>query len=269
RATPEAAETAASTAEVPVTASPADVMAKIEPYVKERDPNWYREQLAPLGEEMERIDRQIRRLREFPADGRGMTGVLAMDQPGLRLTPENEIEQLGLRRVELERQIAKLEDTARRNDITPGALLAPSPDRTSLASRSRPALTPEEIEVLEKRREQLEGQLAEEKAHLRTAEEELQLAERDEVLHQQQFYRNPDYAFDDKGKAQLRALSTEVATRRAEVSAAQANVKALEEELRTLALALGPKPARLLTPEEQREAWQLRLRPRRDELAQT
>jgi chromosome segregation ATPase len=196
-----------------------------------------------------------------------MTGGLAMDRPGLRLTPENEIEQLGLRRLELARQIAELEDIARRNDIATGALVRASPDAMPVAPRTRQALTPQEIQELEKRRELLEAQLADEKAHLGTAEEELQLAERDDALHRQQFYSNPNYASDDKGKAQLQALSNEVAARRAEVSAAQASVEALEEELRTLERALGPEPARLLTPEEQREAWQKRLQPLRDELA--
>jgi hypothetical protein len=265
--TPTTPEAAAPTAEAPVTTPPADVMAKIEPYVKERDPNWYREQLAPLRAEMERIDGEIRQLREFRANGRGMTGGLAMDRPGLRLTPENEIEQLGLRRLELARQIAELEDIARRNDIATGALVRASPDAMPVAPRTRQALTPQEIQELEKRRELLEAQLADEKAHLGTAEEELQLAERDDALHRQQFYSNPDYASDDKGKAQLQALSNEVAARRAEVSAAQASVEALEEELRTLERALGPARARLLTPEEQRESWQQRLQPLRDELA--
>jgi hypothetical protein len=263
-AAPEAVEAAAPTAEVPVTTRPADVMAK---YVRERDPNWYREQLAPLRAEMEGIDGEIRQLREFRATGRGMTGGLAMDRPGLRLTPENEIEQLGLRRRELARQIGELEDSARRNDIAPGALLADSPYATPVAPRTRQALTAQEIQELEKRREHVEAQLAEEKEHLRTTEEQLQLAERDDVLHRQQFYSNPDYASDDKGKAQLAALASEVAARRAEVSAAQASVEALQEELRTLERALGPEPARRLTPEEQREAWQQRLRPLRDELA--
>jgi hypothetical protein len=84
-------------------------IAKTAPHVKERDPEWYRGQLELLRTELERTDGQIHRLREFRATGRGMMGGLVLDEPGLRLTPENEIEQLRLRRQQLQRRVDALE----------------------------------------------------------------------------------------------------------------------------------------------------------------
>lgn len=262
-----AVEAAAPNVDPPAARSSTAAIAKIEPYVKERDLGWYRGQFASLRAELERIDRLIRRLREFRATGRGMMSGIVLGEPGLRLTPENEIEQLGLHRRELQRQIDELEDTARRSDIEPGFLLASSPYVTSSATQSRPQLTPEEVDELEKQRTEVEAQLTQEKVHLEFAKKELELVERDDVLFRQQFYSNPGYTSDHKGRAQLAVLASELSAKREEVSVAQNKIEAFQEELQTLERAMGPKPAGPLTPEQQREAWQDRLRPLREQLA--
>ncbi len=242
-------------------------VAQLEPYMQEQDPNWYVEQLAPLRAELGRVDSEMARLREFRASGAGMMSGLVLDQPSLRLTPENEIEQLGLRRQELQRQIDELEDTARRNDIPPGFLLALSPYVAAPAVHARSRLTLTEVGELEKQRGEVEAQLAGERAHLEFAKKELDLIGRDFVLFRQQFYSNPGYASDSEGAARLASLASQGTAKREEVSAAQEKITALQEELQTFGRALGPKPAGPLTVEQQRVAWQERLRPLREELA--
>ncbi len=260
-------EAAAPSAEPRAAAFAGTAFAKLEPYVKERDPEWYRGQLGSLRAEVARVDTQIHRLRDFRATGRGMMGGLVLGEPSLRLTPENEIEQLGVRRQELQQQIDELEGNARRNGIAPGFLIAASPYMPALSAQTRPRLTPAEADELEEQRTEIEVQLAEEKAHLKVAQKQLDLIERDDVLFRQQFYSNPEYASDDKGKAQLTRLASRLTAKQDELSAAQEKIEAFQKELETLDRGLGPKPAAPLTPEQQREAWQEHLRPLREELA--
>ncbi len=270
--TPAAGEAPPQEAAVPsvesaTATSSAINVAQLEPYVKEKDPWWYAEQLAPLRAELAQIDSEIRRLRAFRATGYGMMSGLVLDQPSLRLTPENEIAQLSLQRRELQHQVDELADTARRNAISPGFLLPASPYLATLPAPPRPRLAPQQVDELEKQGEEAETHRAQQIAHLGVVKEEAELAERDYALFRQQFYSNPGYASDDKGRFRLAALAGQIAAKREEVSAAQENIDALEQGLETLARALGPQPAAPLPPELQREAWQERLRPLREELA--
>jgi hypothetical protein len=119
-----------------------------KPYVKEADPRWYLEQLDSARIELESIDSTAERIREFRKSGTGSTGGIALDRPGLRLSPENEVEQLARRRQELALQIAELEDTARHNGFPPGllrgSLSANAPPESALAPSEQPPLTPEQ-----------------------------------------------------------------------------------------------------------------------------
>jgi hypothetical protein len=129
-------------------ASPGQASVEREPYLKETDPRWYLEQLASARTELESIDSKAQRLREFRKSGMGMTGGITLDQPGLRFSPENEAEQLALRRQEIESQIAELEDTARHNGFSPGflrgSLSANAPRELPLSPEEQPPLTPEQ-----------------------------------------------------------------------------------------------------------------------------
>jgi len=101
---------------------PATPRAAAAPYVKQKDPKWYRERLAPLRAEAERIDSESRRLREFRASSRGTQAGIALGQNNIPLSPENQIQQLEARRREIQQQINAIEDQARHNGISPGSL---------------------------------------------------------------------------------------------------------------------------------------------------
>jgi len=119
-----------------------------KPYFKETNPHWYLEQMDSGRTELESIDSTAQRIREFRKSGMGMTGGITLDQPGLRLSPENEAEQLALRRKEIESQIAELEDTARHNGFPPGflrgSLSASPPLKRALGPKEQPPPTPEQ-----------------------------------------------------------------------------------------------------------------------------
>jgi hypothetical protein len=93
------------------------------PYQKELDPEWYRERLAPLETERDGINARIVAIRA------ALANPLAYQEPGLRLdrshlrlSPQNELALLEARRAELELQIRRILDEARRNWILPGLL---------------------------------------------------------------------------------------------------------------------------------------------------
>lgn len=129
-------------------AGPSQASIERKPYVKETDPHWYLEQMDSGRIELESIDGTAQRIREFRKSGMGMTGGITLDQPGLRLSPENEVQQLARRRQELESQIAELEDTARHNGFPPGflrgSLSANAPLERALGPNQKPALSPEQ-----------------------------------------------------------------------------------------------------------------------------
>ncbi len=242
-------------------------LAKVEPHVKEKDPSWYQTNLATWRAQLATIDSQVRRLREFRATGQGMTGGLILDQPGMRLSPENEIQQLGLERQQTEQQIADLMDTARRYEIAPGLLSAESPNAAAPGAQARPRFTRAERDALEDERTQAEAQLQEEKAQLDLANKEFDLTQREGTLFRSQFYSNPNYSSDSKGKGYVTALAGQQAAKQEQVEETQRRIAASETQLKALDRALGPRPAGPLTPEQQQEAWQARLRPQREELA--
>jgi hypothetical protein len=133
--------------ELRLAAGPGRAGKERKPYFKEADPRWYLEQLDSARIELESIDSTAQRIREFRKSGTGSTGGIALDRPGLRLSPENEVEQLARRRQELVSQIAELEDSARHNGFPPGlvrGLSANAPPERALAGSEQPPLTPEQ-----------------------------------------------------------------------------------------------------------------------------
>ena len=94
----------------------------------------------------------------------------------------------------------------------------------------------------EKQRKDLEAALALEKAHLDTLLKEQDLLQRDLALKQQQFFSNPNYAVDAQGKAELDALSGQIAAKQQEVQASKAKVAEMEAKLAKLKPAAPAKP---------------------------
>jgi len=112
-----------------------------------------------------------------------------------------------------------------------------------------------------------EKELAGVKQRLATARTDLELLGRDYDLQRQQFYSNPGYAGDSAGKARLDALEAQRNSKQQEVQQLQQDQAALEDKLKTLKAAAGPKPAEPTTPEQDRAAWVSKIRPLREELA--
>ncbi len=106
------AETASSTEEEE---------AASEPLPTEKDPSYWRERVEPLQQEIARLEQEIRRLS-------GLTGPLSPTQTGGGLNlaggggsfnPQQTLENLELRKQELESQLAAIVDEARRARVPP------------------------------------------------------------------------------------------------------------------------------------------------------
>lgn len=89
---------------------------------KEKDPNWYRTQLAPLHAELDRIDKEITKTREFVNGGHTAEGKLKINVFSVPMNPADHIAQLEKRKTEVQGKIDALEDLARHNGISPGAI---------------------------------------------------------------------------------------------------------------------------------------------------
>ncbi len=144
----------------PVTISRAAVVAA-EPLSPERNPLWYASQVAALEDELGSIAAAEERLREFRASG--STDTLPGTRLGLQLnapcdgfTTDNEIQQLALRRAEIEQQIAALENTAQQNDMPP-AVIRDAPE--IFAAAQKPLSPAQERVLLAERQAQLADEL--------------------------------------------------------------------------------------------------------------
>ncbi len=90
---------------------------------KEEDPvEKLRKRLTPLREEMDAVDTQLRSLRQNRSSGRTSGGGMDVSKTSGGMNTEDQIAQLEKRRGNLLRQIAAIEDEARRAGIAPGAI---------------------------------------------------------------------------------------------------------------------------------------------------
>jgi hypothetical protein len=90
-----------------------------------KDPEWYAEQAAALGNELERRQAQLREYRQALDDARSlreMTGGINLAEGDIGITPEAGIEILQRQVNEAQTELDALGDLARRNDIPPGTL---------------------------------------------------------------------------------------------------------------------------------------------------
>ena len=145
----------------PVAVSRATVFAA-QPLSPEKNPLWYASQVAALEDELASIAASEERLREFRTSG--STDTLPGTRVGLQLnapcdgfTTDNEIQQLALRRAEIEEQIAALEDTAQQNDMSP-EVIRDAPE--ILAAALKPSSPAQERAVLAEQQAQLADELS-------------------------------------------------------------------------------------------------------------
>src|ERR1700686_5035483 len=88
-------------------------------YSYEKDPAWYRRQLAPLQANVEKLDAQIAKLQEFIKGGNVSEAQrYRYTLPG---NPQDQLNQLEKKRQADAAKIDELQDRARHNGILPGA----------------------------------------------------------------------------------------------------------------------------------------------------
>jgi hypothetical protein len=124
----------------------------------EQDPVWYASQVESLYAELDSISSSEASLRDFRATGMtdpGATIGLQFDAPCDGITTDNAIDQLAIRRQEIEQQIDELQDTARQNGVSP-AVFQNAPE--ILQAAQKPLSPGQERAVLMERQRDLIGQ---------------------------------------------------------------------------------------------------------------
>jgi flagellar biosynthesis/type III secretory pathway chaperone len=116
----------------PVARRPAAVSRPLStasaPPSRENNPLWYAAQVESLYAELDSISSRAESLRDFRATGSdaGVTIGLQFDAPCEGITTDNAIEQLAIRRQEIEEQINELQDMALQNGVPPAVFQDPS-----------------------------------------------------------------------------------------------------------------------------------------------
>jgi hypothetical protein len=96
--------------------------AKAPALPKEKDPEWYRQQLAPLYAALDRINTQLAAAQAaVDGDSRGEGGV-SMNTRAPQGTPQEQVATLQNEQAQVQARIDALLDMARHNDIEPGDL---------------------------------------------------------------------------------------------------------------------------------------------------
>jgi hypothetical protein len=134
------------------------VSAASAPPSRENNPLWYAEQVKSLYAELERLSSTEESLRDFRDAGTdsGVTIGLRFDAPCEGFTTDNAIQQLAMRRQEIEQQLDDLQGTAEQNGVPPVVFQDPS----SVLQAARKLLSPaQERAALIERQSDLIGEL--------------------------------------------------------------------------------------------------------------
>jgi hypothetical protein len=125
----------------------------------QQDPVWYATQIEALNAELDSISSREASLRDFRAAGTttdpAVTIGLQFDAPCEGITTDNAIQQLAIRRQEIEQQIDALQDTAQQNEVSPAVFQNP---QEVLQAAQRPLSPGQERAVLIERQSDLIGQ---------------------------------------------------------------------------------------------------------------
>jgi hypothetical protein len=156
-------------------------------YVRSKDPNRYRKQLAELHKQLEATDAELKATAETIRTGRVGTSGFALDKPPEAATTGAGINILSKRRSELAEKIDELESEAVMNDITPGELRREIPESGSSTA------PPTEAEAEPPDLKEAEWTLEEQEERLKRAKNELDLLSRRLDLDQRDVYSNPNY----------------------------------------------------------------------------
>jgi hypothetical protein len=205
-----------------------------EHYSRTTDPTWYVKQISSLREEVEKIDAQVRGLRESLKTGKSVTSQMVLDQDTAGISPEAQVQVLQQRRSQLQRQIDDLEEEARKNDIGRGIL------RNTVVSDapvvSNPTGRPDAKET------RTVNALQDEREHLERLKGEIDLLQRNLDLQTRQIYSNPDARARRSGESTLASLKQEIVGKQQEMKSANEIVASLEDDLEDIRLKAASKP---------------------------
>ena len=132
--------------------------AASEPTSSEKDPLWYAARFESLSAELDSVSSREESLREFRATGTG-TGLhfgLQFNAPCEGYTTDNQIEQLAIRKQEIEQQIDDLQTTAQQNGVS-REVFQEAPE--ILQPAQKPLSPEQEKAALKERQSELNGQL--------------------------------------------------------------------------------------------------------------
>jgi hypothetical protein len=156
--TAQASATAPAQAMRPVAGSQVSRATSV-PAIAEQNPGWYAAQVESLDAELDGISSREASLRDFRAAGTttdpGVTIGLQFGAPCEGITTDNAIQQLAIRRQEIEQQIDQLQDTARQYGVSPAVFQNPA---EVLQAAQRPLSPGQEQAVLRERQSDLIGQ---------------------------------------------------------------------------------------------------------------
>jgi hypothetical protein len=199
-----------------------------EHYSRTKDPKWYAKQITSLREGVEKIDVQVRGLRESLKTGKGATSQMVLDQDTPGISPEAQVQVLQQRRSQLQRKIDDLEEEARKNDIGRGILrntvVSDAPVVSSLAGK------PDAKET------RTENALKNERERLERIKTEIDLLQRNLDLQTRQIYSNPDARARRSGESMLASLKQEIVAKQQEMEDANEIIASLEDHLEDLKL---------------------------------
>jgi hypothetical protein len=97
-----------------------NVSAKSKAISQEKDPAWYRRQLAPLRADIDKLDAQIAKMQAF-LKGENVSEQASL-HPKIIPSPQDQLKQLEEKRAKDVETVNDLLDRARHNDIAPGDL---------------------------------------------------------------------------------------------------------------------------------------------------
>jgi hypothetical protein len=197
-----------------------------EHYRRTKDPKSYVKQITSLREEVEKIDVQVRRLRESRKTGKGVTSQMALDQDTPGISPEAQVQVLQQRRNQLLGQIDDLEEEARKNDIGRGI------PRNTVDSDapvvSNPTGKPDAKQI------RAENALTDERERLERIKAEIDLLRRNLDLQSRQIYSNSDARARRGGESTLASLKQEIVGKQQDMEDADEIIASLEDHLEDL-----------------------------------
>jgi hypothetical protein len=99
------------------TTEPTETESSYQPYVKEKDPAWYAEQIDSMRGAIEEADAEIQTIENIMATGEGISGTIPLDTLAVGISPAATIEIRESEKSAWEAEIESLQDQARANLI--------------------------------------------------------------------------------------------------------------------------------------------------------